>query len=323
MTNTLLPTKDLKDEEFLNYSLDILGEMLGNDDFPISLRIRLLWYLRARANERDTVEIISCLSNGLKSASVLLQHEICYVLGQIGNDAALPILYETLENPNFDVMTRHEAGEAVGAIKNPESIQLLSKFLDHEEQVIRETCLLAIKNIEKRDKENDDDISDEINSVDPTPSFTKNKTIEELAEIFLNSDESIYKRYKAMFSLRNRAHRGSDEAVEILCKGFKENEGALFKHEIAFVLGQLQNKNSAKALEIVLRNENEHAMVRHEAAEALGSICDDESLTLLEKFREDKCLPVKESCDVAIDMFNYWDQFEKQENNSEDESESD
>jgi HEAT repeat protein len=42
--------------------------------------------------------------------------------------------------------------------------------------------------------------------------------------------------------------------------------------QVAYVLGQLQNKAASAALCRILRNANEHPMVRHEAAEALGSI---------------------------------------------------
>lgn len=42
--------------------------------------------------------------------------------------------------------------------------------------------------------------------------------------------------------------------------------------QVAYVLGQLQNKAASAALSAILGNVNEHPMVRHEAAEALGSI---------------------------------------------------
>jgi deoxyhypusine monooxygenase len=42
--------------------------------------------------------------------------------------------------------------------------------------------------------------------------------------------------------------------------------------QVAYVLGQLQNKAASAALSNIIRNANEHPMVRHEAAEALGSI---------------------------------------------------
>lgn len=42
--------------------------------------------------------------------------------------------------------------------------------------------------------------------------------------------------------------------------------------QVAYVLGQLQNKSASAALSRILKDVNEHPMVRHEAAEALGSI---------------------------------------------------
>lgn len=42
--------------------------------------------------------------------------------------------------------------------------------------------------------------------------------------------------------------------------------------QVAYVLGQLQNKAASVALSNILRDVREHPMVRHEAAEALGSI---------------------------------------------------
>lgn len=74
-----------------------------------------------------------------------------------------------------------------------------------------------------------------------------------------------------MFSLRNR---GTEEAVLALCEGFND-QNALFRHEIAYVLGQMQHQASVPALTKVLHNEVEHRMVRHEAAEALGAVGGD------------------------------------------------
>jgi hypothetical protein len=42
--------------------------------------------------------------------------------------------------------------------------------------------------------------------------------------------------------------------------------------QVAYVLGQLQNKAASAALSNLISDANEHPMVRHEAAEALGSI---------------------------------------------------
>lgn len=42
--------------------------------------------------------------------------------------------------------------------------------------------------------------------------------------------------------------------------------------QVAYVLGQLQDKAASAELSNILRKTDEHPMVRHEAAEALGSI---------------------------------------------------
>jgi deoxyhypusine monooxygenase len=60
-------------------------------------------------------------------------------------------------------------------------------------------------------------------------------------------------------------------AVLALAKGLQD-PSALFRHEIAFVFGQLSHPASIPALVSALSNNNEASMVRHEAAEALGSL---------------------------------------------------
>lgn len=81
---------------------------------------------------------------------------------------------------------------------------------------------------------------------------------------------------------------------------------ALFRHEIAFVLGQLQCPETASALQKVLDNEKEHDMVRHECAEALGAIASPECLEALQPHLNPE-VPrvVRESCEVALDMCEY------------------
>ena len=104
-----------------------------------------------------------------------------------------------------------------------------------------------------------------------------------------------------MFALRNL---GSTEAVLALSEGFND-PSALFRHEIAYVFGQMQSPASVPALIKTLENMNELNMVRHEAAEALGSIATPDCLPVLKKFKDDRERVVKESCEVALDMYEY------------------
>lgn len=81
--------------------------------------------------------------------------------------------------------------------------------------------------------------------------------------------------------------------------------GALFRHEIAFVLGQLQNEISIPHLIKALEDLSQNEMVRHECAEALGSIANEECFNILRLFLKDESRIVRESCDVALDMADY------------------
>lgn len=282
------------------------NSILSNDKESITKRWSMLWEIRQM---KDKEEAIKILSNGLKSSSALLKHEIAYVMGQLAHKSAIPYLNELLSNKNEDTMVRHEAAEALGAIGDVNSITILSKYLNDNVREVRETCYLAIKSIEAKQK-NENCSSGIFESIDPTPTEDIQKTsIKKLIQDFLNINEDLYKRYKAMFALRNLAQNGDEEALNALCNGFKQDDGALFKHEIAFVLGQLQNKKTTQILQQVLKNKNEHAMVRHEAAEALGSIADDKALNTLKEFQNDPVKPVSESCTIAIDMHEYWKQF--------------
>lgn len=87
-------------------------------------------------------------------------------------------------------------------------------------------------------------------------------------------------------------------------KGLKASS-ALFKHEIAFVLGQLQDEASVPGLRASLEDTEENEMVRHECAEALGSIATPECYEILNGYLDDGKRVVRESCVIALDMCDY------------------
>lgn len=94
-------------------------------------------------------------------------------------------------------------------------------------------------------------------------------------------------------------------------KGLKCSS-ALFRHEIAFVLGQVQHPAAIPQLTVSLRDQKENPMVRHECAEALGAIANDECTEVLKEYASDIEPVVRQSCEVALDMSEYEtsDQFE-------------
>lgn len=77
---------------------------------------------------------------------------------------------------------------------------------------------------------------------------------------------------------------------------------ALFRHEIAYVLGQMQHEACVQQLAANLQDKSENPMVRHECAEALGAIATKECTDILQKYLTDEERVVRESCVVALDI---------------------
>ena len=140
----------------------------------------------------------------------------------------------------------------------------------------------------------------EYGSVDPAPP-SKIQDIARLESILVDENTRMFERMRVVFSLRNI---NSSESIDALSQGFK-SQSALLRHEIAYVMGQMQNNHALPILEDVLSDENEHVMVRHEAAEALGAIGDIKAKNTLEMYLNHNLPEISESCEVALDLLSH------------------
>ena len=140
----------------------------------------------------------------------------------------------------------------------------------------------------------------EFGSVDPAPA-SKNIDVDNLRHILCNENEKMFQRMRALFALRNI---GGKESVDALAAAYN-SKSALLKHEIAYVMGQMQDSNAVPHLIDRLEDKEEDIMVRHEAAEALGAIGDRTALSVLEKFVDDDEVVIAESCEVALDLLEW------------------
>ena len=281
-------------------SLEQLRSCLLDISQPIAQRTHAAFILRTKG-DLDCVNII-CDAIRNKQDSALMRHELAYVLGQIQNPVVCPLLESVLCDETDDILVRHESAEALGAIGLPDSLPVLEKFVNHEAPEISETCQIAVDLIKWR-KSGEGVGKSSYLSVDPAPAFQKSeKSVEELKSILLDPSSSLFHRYRAMFSLRNM---NTDDAALALVAGFQD-ASALFRHEVAYVLGQMQRLVTVPGLTDVLRTEAEHRMVRHEAAEALGAIGGEEVEKILAEYIDDKEMVVQESCHVALDTIEYW-----------------
>ena len=159
----------------------------------------------------------------------------------------------------------------------------------------------------------------DFSSIDPAPPLpqaAKKRSIPELEKTLLDTSIPLFQRYRAMFALRDLSSPPdlptAVPAVEALARGLSDRS-ALFRHEIAFVFGQLSHPASIPALVASLSNRDEESMVRHEAAEALGSLGDEEGVEyILRKFLDDPEQVVRESVIVALDMAEFEKNGEKE-----------
>ncbi|KAA8911197.1 hypothetical protein TRICI_003919 [Trichomonascus ciferrii] len=286
---------------------DLRSTLLNVDgQTPLAHRFRALFHLKSLGEEGST-QAIDVIAEGFKDPSELLKHEIAYVLGQTRQLYAIKPLEQALEDLAQPCMVRHEAAEALGAIGNDSCLRLLEQYHTNDpSEVIRQTCELALDRIrwENSEASKREQLQDSaFSSIDPAPPLptADNDKVDRLQTMLNDQSETLFNRYRAMFRLRDI---GTTEAVLALASGFKD-PSSLFRHEIAYVFGQMCDPASVPSLIEVLSDTNEESMVRHEAAEALGSIATDDVLPVLNKFAKDNELVVRQSAEVALDMYEY------------------
>merc|ERR1712189_133983 len=281
-----------------------IGQVLNSSSTPLADRFRALFTLKNLGG----AAAIEAIGRGFDDPAngALIKHELAYCLGQMGEVNAIPILTSVLTTVKEDPMVRHEAGEALGAIGDEVALDVLKSHLKDPVVEVAETCELAVERIEwlkrQRQSAGEESLSDNPhNSVDPAPpsADAAKLSTEDLKAILINEELPLFRRYRSMFELRNR---GGSEAVAALCAGLLCKDSALFRHEIAYVLGQMQHPESLKALEEALIRDNENEMVRHECAEAIGSVATPEAFRVLTSHVDDPVRVVRESCQVALDM---------------------
>ncbi|KAI5805023.1 armadillo-type protein [Geopyxis carbonaria] len=283
--------------------IPVLRSVLVNDASPdLAIRFRALFSLKHLATQGSTAAI-DAIAAGFGSTSALLKHELAYCLGQCTQAYAAAPLQLVLANESEDAMVRHEAGEALGALNHAPSLPLLRKYVNDASPEVAQTCELAIARIEWAASEAAKAEvlqSSAFASIDPAPPMpgTKTPDVAKLQAVLNDQDKQLFERYRAMFRLRDIA---TPEAIDALASGL-EDPSALFRHEIAFVFGQLSDPHSIPALVKCAGNKNEAAMVRHEAVEALGSIADDRVEPYLREYAQDEERVVRESAEVALDM---------------------
>jgi deoxyhypusine monooxygenase len=106
---------------------------------------------------------------------------------------------------------------------------------------------------------------------------------------------TLPQKYRVLIGLRNCANAS---ALDALLLALKDNS-ALFRHDVAFALGQRQDAAAIEALTRLLDDPCEHSMVRHEAAEALGAIGTPECMEPVKRHACSSVAEVRDTCVLA------------------------
>jgi deoxyhypusine monooxygenase len=323
-----------------------LRKVLTSESEPLARRFRALFSLKHLAclqpPTEQTLPAIEAIAAGFVSNSALLKHELAYCLGQTRNHDSVSYLQKVVKDVEEDAMCRHEAAEALGALGYDDSLDILKKLRDDENEleIVRETCDIAVDRIvwENSEARKAEKLkpryvlllrrygllvgrfhemlkyfrSSDFTSIDPAPPMPLDASepyIPDLEKTLLDTKLPLFQRYRAMFGLRDLASPPdlptAVDAVNALAKGLKD-PSALFRHEVAFVFGQLCHPASIPCLTECLGDLKEQGMVRHEAAEALGSLGDEEGVEeTLKRFLNDPEQVVRDSVIVALDMAEF------------------
>merc|ERR1711971_1312251 len=195
-----------------------IGQVLNNTERPLKERFRALFTLKNLGGQ----EAINEISKSFQDKSELLKHEVAYCLGQMGDKNAIPILSSVLQDLNQEPIVRHEAGEALGAIGDTSVLSMLIKIRDEDKvDVVVDTCKLAVERlqwIQQSGVGNSEDLSaNPYASTDPAPPASEEDP-EILKNTLLDENLTLFKRYRAMFALRNK---GDEASILALAEGLK------------------------------------------------------------------------------------------------------
>ena len=127
------------------------------------------------------------------------------------------------------------------------------------------------------------------------------------ANTLKNPKKDIFDRIEAMVYLKED---GSLDAIDALIKGFKkETRSDVLRHEICYYIGQMgKTQEHIDKIQAFFEEEvcKEHPkFVLHEIVESMGNINHENSMTLLERFRDEKDAILYESCYIALKQMEW------------------
>ncbi|XP_002742461.2 deoxyhypusine hydroxylase-like [Saccoglossus kowalevskii] len=132
-------------------NVESLKSTLLDESLPLFDRYRAMFALRNKTSE----ESVLALAEGMKASSILLRHELAFILGQMRNkagdalgrkadDTIVTVLTDALKNSTESSVVRHECATALGEMDKNDCMQVLKEYLHDEEAVVSESCQLSL-----------------------------------------------------------------------------------------------------------------------------------------------------------------------------------
>jgi deoxyhypusine monooxygenase len=81
---------------------------------------------------------------------------------------------------------------------------------------VAETCEIALARVKWLQNKDLDDDNNPYFSVDPSPAAAYTKSVDELQTIMMDDNETLFTRYRALFSLRNL--RTQESILAFMCR---------------------------------------------------------------------------------------------------------
>ena len=273
----------------------------------------VLFHLRTRNNDEAVQALIA--NYHTMDGSELLQHEVMYILGQMGNPAAIDFLIAILNDEKEAPVVRHEAGEALANYPGSAERILpeLEKFIDSDISVVRSTVRIAIGKLENYSKDNNYQKYLEAN-IEPAEPFSPEQlkayldgqeiTQERLLEVLLSTEVDEFIKYRVIYYLRNQGTEGSVRTLAaLLLSSNRQLVSPLMRHELCFIIGQLQNKADyefvKQTLMALIKDLSEDAIVRHEAVLSYNDLWGNEEF--IDIVKNDKEKLVAESVEIILE----------------------
>jgi deoxyhypusine monooxygenase len=288
-------------------------KVLRSPESSLTDKYDVVYHLRSwKCEEALTVlrDTYDCLGK-----SELLEHEVMYIFGQTISESSLDFLFKILNSPTEAPVVRHEAGEALGnyVLFKDRIIPELLKYWDSDISVLKSTVRLAVRKLENFNESNNNYDKYLQGTIEPAEPFNEEQLAEyltkreksnsDLPDILIDENVEEYIKYRIMYTLRAKGDKDSAVILSKLLLSINHSKTTpLMRHEVCFIMGQLDEKAKFDEVRIAiqenLENPNEDPIVRHEAILAYSQIWGIDEV--IKKQREDPAPLVHESAQIVM-----------------------